>query len=116
MWDADSGEELLVLRGHEDSVNAVCYSPDGGRIVSGSREDVRVWDSESGECLEAVRGQGDVAAIATGRERFPWRALMRDGETVIEAADTVRPVAWHSDGLRPLTTHPSGRIWAGGAM
>ena len=36
VWDAASGAELLVLRGHEGSVKAAAFSPDGARIVSGS--------------------------------------------------------------------------------
>ena len=49
VWDAASGEELLVLRGHEKRVSAAAFSPDGARIVSGSDDDtVRVWDVASG--------------------------------------------------------------------
>ena len=36
VWDAASGAEQLVLRGHEESVKAAAFSPDGARIVSGS--------------------------------------------------------------------------------
>jgi WD domain, G-beta repeat len=44
VWDAASGEELPVLRGHEEDVCAVGFSPDGARIVSGSKDDtVRMW-------------------------------------------------------------------------
>ena len=35
VWDAASGAELLVLRGHEGTVRAAAFSPDGARIVSG---------------------------------------------------------------------------------
>ena len=36
VWDAESGAELAVLRGHESRVTSVSYSPDGRRIASGS--------------------------------------------------------------------------------
>ena len=37
----------------------MAFSPDGRRIVSGADDDtVRVWNAESGECLEAVAGSG----------------------------------------------------------
>jgi hypothetical protein len=56
--------------------------------------------------------QGDVAAIAAGASRFPWRALGGNGETRIEAA-TGKAVAWLPEALFDITTHPTGRIWAG---
>ncbi len=61
-----------------------------------------------------IHGSGDVAAIAAGGTRaFPWRALNRDLETVIQPAAAGGPIAWFSDALSDITTHPSGRIWAG---
>ncbi len=49
--------ELKDLRGHEDSVSAAGFSPDGARIVSGSDDNtVRVWDAASGKELLVLRG------------------------------------------------------------
>jgi len=35
VWDAWSGQEELLLKGHLGDVNSVCFSPDGKRIASG---------------------------------------------------------------------------------
>ena len=44
VWDARSGQELLSLRGHTDSVLSAAYSPDGARIVTASADQTaRVW-------------------------------------------------------------------------
>ena len=57
VWDAASGAELLVLRGHEGPVYAAAFSPDGARIVSGSGDGtVRVWDAASGAEQLVLRG------------------------------------------------------------
>jgi WD40 repeat protein len=114
VWDAESGTELVVLRGHEDLVWSVSYSPDGRRIVSESWKSVRVWDAESGECLEVIEGDGDVRAIAAGISAgLPWRAISRDGETVIEPDGGGVPVGRFAEQLSYITTHPTGRTWAG---
>ena len=37
-----------TLAGHSGPVRCVAFSPDGTRIVSGSREHVKIWDVETG--------------------------------------------------------------------
>jgi WD40 repeat protein len=48
VWDAQTGQETLTLRGHTDIVTSVSFSPDGKRIVSGSADKtLKVWDISS---------------------------------------------------------------------
>ena len=55
---------------------------------------MRVWDAATGDCLEVIQGFGDVAAIAAPASVFPWRAMSRKWETVIEPASGGEAVAW----------------------
>src|SRR5262249_42086652 len=45
VWDAQTGQELLSFKGHE-WVNDLAFSPDGKRLISGSSDEVRVWDAQ----------------------------------------------------------------------
>ena len=50
IWDADTGEELLALRGHEHMVDSVRFTLDGQQLLSGSWDgSIRRWDISTGE-------------------------------------------------------------------
>jgi WD40 repeat protein len=122
VWDAQSKQELVVLRRDEWHFSSVAFSPNGRCVAIGLWDKtsgvldatVRLWDIQSGKCLEILRGRGDVKAIAEGAAVLPCRAMVREGETVIEPATGGEPIAWLADALGPLSTHPEGSAWAGG--
>lgn len=43
----------------------------------------------------------------------PFRALARNGETVIEDAASGVPAAWFPAGFEDITAAATGRVWAG---
>ena len=71
-----------------------------------------MWDAETFECLEVIRGSGDVRAMCGVSQPF-WRALQRDLETVVESEIDPHIVAQYSEQLRKIVTSPGGRVWAG---
>jgi WD40 repeat protein len=51
------GRHLFDLRGHAGDVTAVCFSPDGQRLATGSRDQTaRIWDARTGQQLLSLQG------------------------------------------------------------
>lgn len=52
-----SGAEVLTFKGHTGSVEAVSWSPDGSRVLTGSLDKTaKVWDAKTGQPLLAPKG------------------------------------------------------------
>ncbi len=57
VYDARTGVETLVLRGHENRVTSVAFSPDSRRIVTASADrTARIWDAQTGNPLQVLEG------------------------------------------------------------
>ena len=45
IWDAESGKEIAVLKGHDRLVRSAAFSGDGKRVVTASEDNTaRIWD------------------------------------------------------------------------
>jgi WD40 repeat protein len=128
VWDAASGRELALLKGHEGEVTFAAFSSDGTRVVTTSRDTTaRVWDAASGREL----------ALLKGHEAEVWRAAFSaDGTRVVTAShdktarvwdvasgrelallkgheDEVSSAAFSADGSRVVTASrdTTARVW-----
>ena len=76
-----------VLNGHEGSVNACAFSPDGGSILSASDDcTLRIWDSATGTELGILRGHGKWVHAC---------AFSPDGRICFSASNDHRLLAWN---------------------
>jgi WD40 repeat protein len=75
VWDAESGRELLCLKGHTSWVTAVKFSPDGSRIATASSDKTaKLWDAATGQQVRTFFGHtgevGTIAFASGGRQLF----------------------------------------------
>lgn len=60
LYDVESGESLVTVRGERDTVLAAAVHPDGSKIaVGGASKRARVFATESGELLYEIRTHND---------------------------------------------------------
>ncbi|NEP24933.1 AAA-like domain-containing protein [Moorena sp. SIO3I6] len=96
VWDLQ-GNQLAVLRGHQDWVNSISFSPDGKTLATASHDKTaRVWDLQ-GNSLAVLRGhQSSVSSVS----------FSRDGKTLATASwNTVRVWDLQSNPLALLRGH-----------
>ncbi|NEQ12264.1 MAG: WD40 repeat domain-containing protein, partial [Moorea sp. SIO4E2] len=126
VWDLE-GNQLALLKGHQDSVNSVSFSPDGQRLATASWDKtVRVWDLE-GNQLALLKGHQDSVNSVSFSPNGKTLATASDDKTVrvwdLEGnqlallkghQDSVNSVSFSPDGktLATASSDHTARLWA----
>jgi WD40 repeat protein len=121
LWDLDSGQQRMILRGHKAPVAHLAFAPDGRLLASaaGTVEDraIRIWDTATGRLSGRITGP--VSALLS-------LAYSPDGRRVAGACSHEKPVriwdpatgddlaviAGHSLPTRSVAFSPDGRLLA----
>ena len=65
VFDVESGEVAMELKGHEAGVNSAVVSPDGTLVLTASDDrTARLWDARSGTSLHTLSGHPDPVVTA----------------------------------------------------
>jgi WD40 repeat protein len=128
VWDAATGLELMLLRGHDNiGLSSAAFSPDGSRIVSASFDGTaRIWDAATGREIAVLRGHDAVvrsAAFGPDGSRIVtasadqtariWDAGGKQLAILRGHQDQVQSAAFSPDGSRIVTASgdQTARIW-----
>jgi WD40 repeat protein len=75
VWDAATGKEQFMLTSRGEEIQSVTYSPDGRRVLTGSRDGkVKLWN--------AVTGQ-ELMMLHDCRQSVYWVAFSGDGTRLV---------------------------------
>jgi eukaryotic-like serine/threonine-protein kinase len=82
IWDAGSGRELVVIRGHAGKVSGAIFSPDGRRVLTGSHDrTARIWDAVTGTAV--VRLKGHESGVGAGVQEIVLAVSSPDGRRIV---------------------------------
>ncbi len=128
VWDISARREVAHLKGHADDIMCVCFSRDGGSVVTGSRDKTaKIWDARTGDLLRTLTGHSDsvvdvsfdpdggrvVTASADGTAKV-WDAAMGTGlATMAGHQFYVTSASFSPDGKRVVTASQDGTaiVW-----
>ena len=107
LFDAETGETLAVLRGHEGFIQGLALSPDGSRVFSMSARrghpvvkqgELFVWDALRGRKLFEFgapdRFGRHVAVSGDGRRLLTWSFDRPQGVVVLESDVGAQRAMW----------------------
>jgi WD40 repeat protein len=120
IFDANTGQELLVLSGHTWDVQSVTWSPDGLRLATAGRESVgKVWDARTGQELVTLAGHQQQVFSAEWRPDG-WRLATTSEDRTVKLWDPITGMDLftlpdHERAVRCLAWSPDGKCLAAGS-
>ncbi len=102
LWDADARPGHLLV-GHDHLITALAWRPDGGALVTASRDgSVRRWDPATGQGEVLATGDGPAGAVAWSADGGRLAFALAGGEIHVIGAGAPRVLRGHSDTVEAL--------------
>jgi WD40 repeat protein len=121
LWDTKTGRELAALKGHQNSVTSVAFSPSEMVLASGSKDKtVKLWDAKTGQELATLRGhQNSVTSVAFSLDGRTLASGSEDKTIKLWDAKTGQALATlkgHKNEITSVALSPDGRTLASGSL
>jgi len=117
IWNVKTGVQEREFRDHEDSVNGICFSPNGRYLASGSHDNsVKIRDLESNEVEWEYRHASNVTCVCFSPGGSQVASCGYDGMIKVFGLDTdkVEMSFPHRTWVLSIAYSPDGRYLAGG--
>jgi WD40 repeat protein len=114
LWDAATGRELAILKGHtHGEVNAVAFSPDGKTLATGCDDrTIRIWDLQTRRLKATCAGHTrDVMTVAFSPDGTRLASGSADRQLKLWDPETGRErmsLVGHTRWIRGLAFSPDG--------
>ena len=118
LWDTATGEELRILRGHENQVLTVMFTPDSTLLVSnGDDETIRLWDVATGEEVDILYGHvGAARSLAMSPDGTLLVSYAYGDDAIrlwnIATGEQGKSLYTYESGGQPIAFSPDGTLFA----
>ncbi|KAG8955530.1 hypothetical protein FRC03_011108 [Tulasnella sp. 419] len=74
VWDAQTGQQVLKLKGHKYWLQHIAFSNDGSKLVTSCEKSVRIWDAKTGDPIRVLEDTASGFRVPLFSEMFTARA------------------------------------------
>jgi WD40 repeat protein len=105
---------VLNIRAHNSYVVGIVFTTDSRRLISGSFDKyIKIWDIDSGECLESWQSSADIYGIALSGDGKILACNGEDGSILLWDLATkqlLKKFIGHTAQVRDVAFQPNGTL------